>query len=142
VRAAPPVSLSCPRGGAWRWLLTLLPTLAVGVGTAWALTHLERSTAWAVVPVALVGLTTWRTARADPVLLAWDGQHWLAEGEAGDLKPMLDLHRAMLLQWRSSTTRRVIWLPVTAHGAGPTWHALRVAVFARRPPAQPPSLHV
>jgi hypothetical protein len=137
VRTAPPVSLSCPRAGLWRALLVALPAVAAGVGAVWALQHLSQPLALALLPALLVGLWAWRSAPADPVHLAWDGTQWLADGEAGELAPMLDLHAAMLLRWRSPT-RKTIWLPVSVHATGPAWHALRVAVYARRPAAQPP----
>ncbi len=140
MRTAPPVSLSCPRAGLWRALLAALPAFAAGVGAAWALMQGSLPAALALLPALLVGLWAWRSAPAAPVHLAWDGAHWLADGEPGELAPMLDLHAAMLLRWRSPT-RKTIWLPVSMRAAGPAWHALRVAVHAHRPAAQPP-VHV
>jgi hypothetical protein len=137
VRTAPPVSLSCPRAGAWRALLSWIPAFAVGLGAAWALLHAAQPAGWALVPALITAAWAWRSAPATPVLLAWDGSRWCADGEPGELVPMLDLHAAMLLRWRSPT-RKTIWLPVTARAAGPAWHGLRVAVFAHRSAAAPP----
>lgn len=140
MRAAPPVSLSCPRDGAWRWLLTVVPALAAGVGAWWVLAHLEQPWWPALWPALAVAVIAWSRVEAAPVQLAWDGRQWLAGEQPGELAVALDLHAAMLLRWRSPTGK-MIWLPVTARGAGPAWHGLRVAVHARVPVAEPP-LHV
>ena len=143
MRAAPPVSLSCPRRGVWLVLLVALPALAVGIGAAWALQLAGSSSAWAVTPVVLAAVLGWRSAPRAPVRLAWDGQQWLADGEPGELAPMLDLQAAMLLRWQAAGGgRHTLWLPVSRHAAGPAWHALRVAVHARRPQPEAPTLHV
>jgi hypothetical protein len=84
------------------------------------------------------------------VLLAWDGQQWLADGEPGTLAPMIDLQATMLLRWSGlpghrtghRTGHHTLWLPASRQAAGPAWHALRVAVHARRPQPQAPTLHV
>jgi hypothetical protein len=118
-------------------LLAALPALAAGVSALWALQHLSQPPVLALLAAAIMGAWAWRSAPAAPVHLAWDGVQWLADGEPGELAPMLDLHGAMLLRWRSPT-RKTIWLPVSARAAGQAWHALRVAVHAHRPAAQPP----
>jgi hypothetical protein len=144
VHAAPPVSLSCPRGGAWRVLLAGVPALAVGVGALWVLLHLEQPAWPALLPALAAARIAWRSAKAAPAHLAWDGRLWLVDGHAGELVRALDLHAAMLLRWRppnGSPNKKTIWLPVTARAAGPAWHGLRVAVHARVPVAEPP-LHV
>ncbi len=144
MRAAPPVSLSCPRVGAWRWLLAVVPALGVGVGVSWVLLHLELPAWPALLPALAAALVAWRCTGAVAVRLAWDGQQWLADEQPGELAVALDLHVAMLLRWHApngSPNKKTIWLPVTSRGAGPAWHGLRVAVHARVPVAEPP-LHV
>ena len=75
-----------------------------------------------------MGLLAWQRAPTRPVLLAWDGQLWLVEEQAGELALMLDIGPWMLLRWRGN--ERTLWLPVSARAAGVHWHGLRVAAHA------------
>ena len=129
----------CSLGGAWRWVVTLLPTLATAALLAWAAAHLQlpSASAWLAVAlitslVALVALLAWRRARPHALLLAWDGQRWTADGCAGDLDLMMDLGPWMLLRLRpDDRTRRAVWIPVSATDAGTARHALRAAIYSR-----------
>ena len=132
MRAAPAVSVSCNRAGAWRGFLALMPALAAAALVAWALGHLQRP-AWPALLVALpVAAVAWRQARPEAVTLAWDGQHWRADGCPGSLDLMLDLGPWMLLRLRpDEPAQRVFWIPVSAADAGAARHALRAAVHSR-----------
>ena len=129
----------CSLGGAWRWVVTLLPALATAALLAWAAAHLQlpSTSAWLAVAsitslVALVALVAWRRARPHALLLAWDGQRWTADGCAGDLDLMMDLGPWMLLRLRpDDTTRRAVWIPVSATDASSARHALRAALYSR-----------
>ena len=129
----------CSLGGAWRWVVTLLPALATAALLAWAAAHLQLSSAsvWAAVVlitslVALVARVAWRRARPQGLLLAWDGQRWSADGCAGDLELMMDLGPWMLLRLRpDDPRRRAVWIPVSATDAGSARHALRAALYSR-----------
>ena len=139
MRAAPAVSVLCSLGGAWRWVLTLLPALATAALLTWAAAYLQlpSASAWLAVAsitslVALVALLAWRRARPQALLLAWDGQRWTADGCAGDLDLMMDLGPWMLLRLRpDDKTRRAVWIPVSATDAGAARHALRAALYSR-----------
>ena len=136
MRAAPAVSVRCSLGGAWRSVVALLPALATAALLAWGAGHLQWASgpAWLVVVLAtcLVALVAWRRARPQPLLLAWDGQRWTADGHAGDLDLMMDLGPWMLLRLRpDETARRAFWIPVSAADTGAAGHALRAALYSR-----------
>ena len=141
MRAAPAVSVTCNRAGAWRGFLALIPALAAAALVAWALGHLQRP-AWPAFLVALpVAALVWRQARPELLTLAWDGQHWRADGCPGHLRLMIDLGSWMLLRLRpDEPARRAIWIPVSAADAGATQHALRAAVYnhSSKPTPSPP----
>jgi RNA polymerase sigma-70 factor (ECF subfamily) len=65
------------------------------------------------------------------------GRHWSADGVVGTLAVMLDLGPWMLLRLQGTEPVTSRWLPISAREAGPAWHLLRAALFAR--PAQPPT---
>ena len=126
----------CSRGGAWRWVVTLLPAMATAALLTWGAAHLQLPSAstWPAVALmmSLVALVAWRQARPHALLLAWDGQRWTADGCAGDVDLMMDLGPWMLLRLRpEDTARRAIWIPVSATDAGSARHALRAALYSR-----------
>ena len=135
MRAAPAVSVVCSRGGAWRGLHGLLPALAAGALCAWALGHLKLPTWPALILAGLVGaLLRARLERTQPVTLRWDGEQWRADDVAGTLSVMIDLGPWLLLRLQPALPRaRPLWLPVSAADAGPAFHALRAAAYARPP---------
>lgn len=123
-------------GGAWRGVVTLLPALAAAALLAWGAAHLQLPSGLAWPALALmvlsVAVLAWRSARPQPLLLAWDGQRWTADGCAGDLDLMMDLGPWMLLRLRpDDTTRPAVWIPVSATDAGTARHALRAALYSR-----------
>ena len=122
-----------------------MPALAAAAVAAWMLGHLQRP-AWPALLVALpVAALAWRQARPEAVTLAWDGQHWRANGCPGSLDLMIDLGPWMLLRLQpDEPARRAIWIPVSAADAGAAQHALRAAVYSRssKPiPSPPPAEH-
>ena len=110
-----------------------MPALAAAALVALALGHLQRP-AWPALLVALpVAALAWRQARPEAVTLAWDGQHWRADGCPGRVDLMIDLGPWMLLRLQpDEPARRAIWIPVSAADAGASRHALRAAVYSRR----------
>jgi hypothetical protein len=140
MRPAPPVSIRCTGGKAWRWLQTLPPTLACGCAAFWVLSPGGPSAMvlpqWQVLlaalgAAALAGGAAWAAAAPGAAAhLAWDGQYWSADGVSGDLAVMLDLGGLLLLRLRSPAPARGRWLAVSAHEAGPEGLALRAALYA------------
>jgi hypothetical protein len=140
VRQAPPVSVTCSGGVAWRAAQTTLAALAGAVVVAWAALH------FGVVPSAAVlvagagallcGGIGWLAGRPRTALLAWNGAAWTVDGAAGDVVVMLDLDGWLLLRWRDGGNRPR-WLPVSDADAGAARHALRTALYAAAgaPPA-------
>ena len=103
MRAAPPVTVQCTGGLAWRLMRAGLPALAVASLCAWALGHSGQSAAWALLAVpAVIALHLFRR-RLPQVRVAglflWDPQRLAAR--AGR-------KRARLLQTAS------LWLEVLA----------------------------
>jgi hypothetical protein len=133
MRAAPPVSVRCHGGRAWRWLHAVLPALAAAAATLWALSWAEISIAIAAVCAPCVGVAVgWLARRAAPtVVLAWDGQRWTADGNAGALEVTIDLGGWLLLRLRPDTGGRVRWIAVSSSEAGVALHGLRAAAYAR-----------
>jgi hypothetical protein len=119
----------------------------------------ERSAPVLAAVMLLSGLATaWVAHRATPrqhVALVWDGQRWLVgdtPGTPGTPHVMVDLGAWLLLRFcptpaagstRVAGRRRAAWVAVARADAGnpATWHALRVALYARAPspPADQPS---
>ena len=140
MRAAPAVSVRCTGGPLWRAWCALLPALALAALVAWVSGHLGQPQLGAVAGLAIgaaLALGLWRRQSHAPAQLVWDGQQWAADGVAGALAVMLDLGPWMLLRLEIAERPATRWLPVSAREAGPAWHLLRAAVFAR--PRQPPA---
>ena len=136
MRTAPPVSVRCSGGVAWRALRVGLPALAAGALAAGVLGHAGWSTVPALAVMAVAALVAWPLTRPLPVALAWDGQRWTADGVPGVLDVMIDLGAGLLLRLRPAERRMAPrWMAVTASEAGPAMHALRAAAYARAPGA-------
>jgi hypothetical protein len=131
VRAAPPVSVRCSGGLPWRALRVALPALAAAAVAGLALGHAGLPTAWALVVVLALVPVGWARTPTTAISLAWDGQRWTADGEAGVLDVMVDAGAGMLLRLRPGERRRPQrWIAVTAAEAGPAMHGLRAAAYA------------
>ena len=84
----------------------------------------------------VVAARAWR--HSPQGFLRWDGQfwHWCTEGVAVrvTLAVSLDVHLCLLLSLQTEAGQRLfLWPEQDAEPA--SWHALRCAVFARRPNA-------
>ena len=147
VRQAGPVSVECG-GRVWRLLQSALISLAVFALSAWAI---QRSGAFdpfavfgsAAVLTTFAAWSSWRLLATAPSRLTWDGQQWVADGEAAVLSLQVDFGAAMLFRVRQQRAddahvthdpqgARSRWLMPTRREAGTAWHALRVAAHARQ----------
>jgi hypothetical protein len=143
MRSAPPVSVQCTGGVAWRWLQTALAALAAGVFAHWVLMHLPWPVwvrAWLVFDLTcLAAWWGWQQARQAPTVLAFDGAQWMADGAAGTPSVMMDLGPWLLLRWRAQEAGRwrALWIAVTAADAGAALHGLRAALYSTRSRAAP-----
>jgi hypothetical protein len=134
VRTAPPVSVRCSGGVAWRALRVGLPALAAGALAAGVLGHVGAAAVLALAVMAVAALVAWPLTRTLPVALAWDGQRWTADGVPGALDVMIDLGAGLLLRLRPTERRTAPrWMAVTASEAGAAMHALRAAAYAHAP---------
>jgi hypothetical protein len=131
MRAAPPVSVRCNGGAAWRLVQTGLFALAAAVLAAWTLAQLGLATAWAAAPGLAVAALAWRGCRSREVALTWDGRAWTADGIPGRLEVMIDLGTWLLLRMRLDGGTAPRWIAVSAGEAGLALHGLRAAVHAR-----------
>jgi hypothetical protein len=136
MRAAPPVSVRCSGGAAWRSLQTGLYALAATASGLWVLQWTQQPPAWAALLAIGVAAVAWRRAAPAQVDLVWDGQRWTADGQPGQLDVMLDAGPALLLRLRPELGARR-WIAVTASEAGDAWHGLRVAAYQRTPMPPP-----
>jgi hypothetical protein len=125
VHQAPPVGIVASNAGAWRWAHIVLPALAAGVFTAWAVGLLLLPAAAAAIAVGLLA----GRRRPQALELRWDGRAWLADGEPVEVEVMIDLGSWLLLRLRAGG-RRTRWLAVPRREAGSAWHSLRTALYA------------
>jgi hypothetical protein len=147
MHAAPPVSVSVRGGWPWRLVRCALPSVAAGAFVAWIAQH---GGYWGVAPaaglaVAVLAFMIAALRVRDPVVgLQWDGQHWLADGQAGELDIAIELPRWLLLRHRAPRGGGTRWIPMRIARLDPaTETLLRVALHARPPaagrtPVQPP----
>jgi len=135
MRTAPPVSVAVASGGGWRLALAGLVAVCAGACTAWLLAHVQLPHALSatVAASALAGAAAWRLLPPKEGLLAWDGSQWSLGPVSGPLQVMVDLGAWMLLRLDAPSSREGLWLAVGAAHAGPSWHALRAAVYSRGP---------
>lgn len=145
MHAAPAVSVHSSGAGLWRWLGLVLPALAVATVGAWVLAHTQLAVWPAVLLIPAVAVPLWLLVKPQAFAFCWDGQRWLAFDtgaveEEGSVDVMLDLGPWLLLRWRPLVSRRTIrWVSVPSSEALPHLHALRAAVFCRRPGLTPGS---
>jgi len=135
MRTAPPVRVAVAPGGAWRLVVTGLVALCIGACTAWVFGHAGLPHAYwaAAAAFALGAAAAWRLQPSREVVLAWDGSQWSLDSGTGRLRVMVDLGAWMLLCLDPAPARARAWVAVGAARAGPSWHALRAAVYSRGP---------
>jgi hypothetical protein len=133
MRTAPPVRVAVASGG-WRLALAGLVALCAGGCTAWSLGHAEFAhMPWgAAASFALAGVACWRLLPSGEGLLAWDGEKWSFGRARGRIRVMVDLGTWMLLHLDAAPGGGA-WVAAGAAHAGPSWHALRAAVYSRGP---------
>jgi hypothetical protein len=135
MRTAPPVRVAVAPGGAWRLGVAGLVATCIGACTAWLLGHaqLPHAHGVAVVAFAMGAAAAWRLQPSNEFLLAWVGSQWSLDSVNGSLRVMVDLGAWMLLCVDPAPARARAWVAVGAARAGPSWHALRAAVYSRGP---------
>lgn len=142
---APAVDAGLDDDPATRWALSCLCAAAAASLVGWGLAWLQASAIAVAVGVAACtgALAGWGAARVrSPGRLRWDGRAWslLADGAStplvGAVDVALDLDGWMLLRFDGSDGRRR-WWPLSRRRQASCWHALRCALFARRPEPQP-----
>ena len=134
MRTAPPVRVAVAPGGAWRLGVAMLVALCLGACTAWVFGHagLPHAHGAALAAFTLGAAAAWRLQPSREMLLAWDGSQWSLDSRSGRLQVMVDLGTWMLLCLDPPARTRA-WVAVGAARAGPSWHALRAAVYSRGP---------
>jgi hypothetical protein len=161
---APAVSLRCSGGPLWHTLQWLLPALAAAVFSVWLWAVINPYSISSPVAVGLQALLPGlavagilrRVLPRQDVALVWDSQGWQVDGLACTPQVMLDLGPWLLLRCSLAAPQRPkrLWVAVARadvgeradegadEGAGThtTWHALRAALFARRPAKAQPTL--
>ena len=137
MRTAPPVSVRCSGGLAWRWLQTLLFTWAAAALGVWTVQMFELPLSAAALAALLVGSVAWWRTRPRVVDLVWNGQHWAANGMAGRLDVVFDIGPCMLLRLKPDGGGRACWIPLTQAELGAALHGLRVAAYSRVPAVTP-----
>lgn len=146
MNTAPAVDVGLGDDPAARAALACLCAAAAASLLGWALAWMQAPAVAAAVGVAACAgaLGGWRAARVRVRggRLRWDGRTWslLADGSSapldGTVDVALDLDGWMLLRFDGSDGRRR-WWPLSRRRHASRWHALRCALFARRPEPQP-----
>ena len=136
MRAAPPVQVHVASKGAWQGVIAVSAAGVAASCFAWAAGHASFS-GWMAAAVGLAVFATtaawvWRRPLSASGALRWDGAQWRLDGRGGAVGVMLDLDLWMLLRF-DAAGRRPAWLAVGRREAGGAWHALRAAVYSRRP---------
>ena len=143
MHAAPAVSVRSSGDGLWRLFGVLMPAVAGSTLGAWALAHAQLPVWPALFLIPMTSLPLWRLVKPQPFEFRWDGQRWLALGtgtldEEGSVDVMLDLGPWLLVRWRPvAAGHRRRWVSLSAAQALPDLHALRAAVYCRRPEPTP-----
>ena len=138
MRAAPAVSVRCLSSALWRWVQVIIPALACTAVAAWLLGHVQRSAWPALMLTPAVAWLAWRRVPSMAVALDWDGQNWTAQGRVGAVEVMIDLDRWMLLRLLpDAQSQGRVWIALSRRDVGAQWHALRAAVYCRRPEPTP-----
>ena len=147
------MSVGCTGGPLWRGLLCLFPAVAATAVVYWAGRHAGVATGWLLPLAILVGAgAAVAASRSLPAnqQLGWDGAQWTCDGRAVHPQVLIDIGPWVLLRlWpalgassaapptAASQAGERAWLAVSVGDAGPAWHALRAALYAR-PPAPAP----
>ena len=137
MHGAPSVSHPVGRSSFGGTVLALAWLAAAVAILAWALAgasagRLLPAAALVVLLGGVAARSWWREPRG---VLAWDGTRWtwstaaVPLGQAGTLSVVVDLQRALLVQWRSTGGPRWFWLQPA--GSRDRWVALRRAVYSR-----------
>lgn len=148
MQAAPAVAVEVKPDGVSRLVLGGLTCASVVAAAVWA-TQRGDASGWAVlalVSIGSMGSLLLPALRLRDRHLRWDGQAWhlaatdRSAGPAvvGQLAVALDFGDWMLLRFDSASASASAsrqWLPVSRAAIGPSWHALRCAVYAPRPAA-------
>ena len=145
--------VGCTGGPLWRGVLCLLPAVAATAVVYWAGRHAGVATGWLLPLAILAGFGAAAAAsRSLPAgqQLGWDGAQWTCDGRAVHPQVLIDIGPWVLLRlWpalgapsaappaAASLACKRAWLAVSVGDAGPAWHALRAALYAR-PPAPAP----
>jgi hypothetical protein len=139
MRAAPAVQVTIPRRGAWLAFVALLGATAGASLLGWLAHRLHAPFAAVSAAAGFVATAAalWRWAPIDAGVLAWDGRTWRFAGCGGTLHAMIDLDTWMLMRFDASAPPGRAWLALGAAQAGSAWHALRTAVYSRRPDTEP-----
>ncbi|MEI7465199.1 MAG: hypothetical protein WCJ87_07635 [Burkholderiales bacterium] len=134
MRHAPPVSVLASSRG-WRAFQCVLGAVCAAALGGWLAQHLGAGSAMAAASaVAFAGpaaALAWRLAHQAPATLCWDGRAWQAGGQPVQLALMLDLGAVVVLRWQFAVGGKPVWTALSASEAGPAWHALRAALWAR-----------
>jgi hypothetical protein len=109
-----------------------LPALSAAVAMFWLALWLTLPLPHLLAALAsvLAAAMAWLGSRPRPVHLQWNGEHWAADGHAGEVDVLLDLGPWMLLRFRPPDARPR-WLPVPRREAGASEQGLRAALYSR-----------
>jgi hypothetical protein len=139
VHAAPPVRVSVGCSPIWLGAISALAGAAAFNAVSWGFAALEIaaiaviSSASALGAALAAGIVAWHRHAGGE--LVWDGAHWSWQGRAGQVAVALDLDTWMLLRFDGEGVRR--WVALERRRVTGPWAALRAALYAVPPPAEP-----
>ena len=160
MRAAPPLTFTLRRFGAWRAALLLLALTGCALMALWWLTFAPPRPGWAAgvalagVSLSLLPLAELQRLRA--LTLNWDGLQWQLVAEhgqgvtsTGHATVALDFGGWILLRFVTVAGGRParwsgrggssVWIALQRRGLEAEWHAIRCTVYSPVP-ARPPGV--
>lgn len=153
MHAAPPVRVALGRSPGWVAFVSGCAALAAAQVLAWTAMWLEWDPDATITAAALGALAAalafgiWAWRAQPPGDLAFDGAGWHWRHQPGRPRLAIDLQSWILLQFEpNGTDQRRVWIAASRRGAGPSWTALRAALYSPSadvavdpaPPVTPP----
>ena len=137
MRGAPPVRVVCGPDRRWRTFERAVACAAAATASAWGAQRLGLPVpvmAGLAAGMTLIAMRRLEAEPEHPPTLAWRGDAWTLDDDAGQPQVMLDLGNWLLLRFRFDSGKAPAWLPLDLSALSGTRHLLRTALHAAAAP--------